>query len=95
MFNLISGGPSTLFSGNSVDVAPFVITIVVLSMGAFLGLRGSPDVPRTHFAPSPVYLPVRESKDSTVIKKISLRDFVESKLPSLRQPFIPAWWLFK
>jgi len=95
MFKLIPGEPTTLFSGSSVGVLRFLISVVVLSMGAFLSRRGSPDIPRTHFAPSPIYLSVRKSKGSTMVEKISLRDFVESKMPSLHSPFVPAWWLFK
>jgi hypothetical protein len=95
MFGLISGGPLTLFGGDNVVLGQFVISIVILFTGAFLSLGGSADIPRTHFAPSPVYISVRKSKGSTTVEKISLRDFVQSKLPSLRSPFVPAWWLFK
>lgn len=96
MLDLISGRPATLFgSGITVDVGRLLISVVILSMGAFLSLRGTPDVPRTHFESSDVYLSVRKSTGSTQAKKISLRDFVELKLPSLRLPFVPVWWLFK
>jgi hypothetical protein len=47
------------------------------------------------FAPSPVCLSVRKSKGSAMVEKISLRDFVHSRLPGLRSPYVPAWWLFK
>jgi hypothetical protein len=98
MFKLISGGPSSFFSlgGNNVVLCfRLLISVVALSVGAFLRRRGSPDTPRMHFAPSPVYLSVRKSKGSAEAEKISLRDFMESKMPSLHLPFVPAWWLFK
>lgn len=95
MLDLISGGPSTIFkfSGSSTDVGRFIVSLVVLSMGAFLSLRGSSHVPRTHFSPSPVHIKVRKSTSSKEVEKISLRDFVETRCPSLSSPFVPAWWL--
>ena len=89
-------GKTTLFNGNSADnVRRILISVVILSMGILLRLRGSPDVPKIQFAPSPVSLSVRKSKGSATVEQTSLRDFVQSKLPSLCLPFIPAWWLFK
>lgn len=89
MFNLLPE-PLTLFG----DLLRCLVSVVVLSIGAFLGRRGSPDLPRTLFAPSPVYISVK-SKCSPLVERITLRDFVESKIPTLYLPFVPAWWLSK
>jgi hypothetical protein len=90
MFDLLLE-PSTLFG----DLLGCLVSVVVLSIGVFLSWRGSPDIPRTLFATSPVYISVRKSKGSLSVERITLRDFVESKIPSLYLPFVPAWWLFK
>ena len=90
IFNLLLE-PSTLFG----DQLRCLVSLVILSMGAFLNWRGSPDIPRTHFAPSPVYISVRKLKGSPSVERITLQDFVQSKIPTLFLPFVPAWWLSK
>lgn len=92
MLELISGGPSNLFTAPSVDAGRVLVSLVVLSMGAFLSLRGASHIPKTYFPPSPVKITSRTEKG---VEEISFRKFVEKKCPSLRSPFVPAWWLFR
>jgi hypothetical protein len=90
MFDLLPES-STLLG----DLLRRMVSVAGWCSGAFLSRRGSPDIPRTLFAPSPVYISVRKSKGSPSVERINLRDFVESKIPSLYLPFVPAWWLSK
>ena len=91
--DLISTHLSNPFTSPSLDTARVLVGLVVLSVGTFLSLRGaSHNIPKTYFPPSSVQITTRTENG---VKEISLRKFVEQKCPSLRSPFVPAWWLFR
>ena len=94
MLDLNSGDLSNLFTAPNVDAARVLVSLVALSVGTFLSLtvRGASQIPKTYFPPSSVQIITRTEKG---VEEISLRKFVEQKCPSLRSPFVPAWWLFR
>ena len=62
-------------------------------MGAlFSFLSASYYVPKLYFG-TPETVFVRPAASTKAIEKVTLRDFVQSRCPSLFQEFRPAWWL--
>jgi hypothetical protein len=56
-------------------------------------LEPGPTVPKVYFGTSPAPIRLHNSKDPAKTDETTLSAFVESKVPSLFSPFLPAWWL--
>ncbi|KAI0361988.1 AB-hydrolase YheT [Trametes cingulata] len=63
-------------------------------MGAFLSLFSAAYyVPKLYFGSVPATVAARSSASSKAIERVTLRDFVQLRCPSLFKEFRPAWWL--
>ncbi|KAI1794276.1 Alpha/Beta hydrolase protein, partial [Ganoderma leucocontextum] len=63
-------------------------------MGAlFSFLSAAYYVPKLYFGSTPATISVRTAANSKTAEKIPLNDFLQLRVPSLRQAFKPAWWL--
>ncbi|KAI9064335.1 AB-hydrolase YheT [Trametes sanguinea] len=63
-------------------------------MGLLLSVLSSAYyLPKLYFATAPATVAVRSAASSKAIEKVSLRDFVRFRCPSLLKEFRPAWWL--
>ncbi|KAI0748022.1 AB-hydrolase YheT [Daedaleopsis nitida] len=63
-------------------------------MGALLSfLSAAYYVPKLHFGPIPETVSVKTAASSKAVERITLRDYVQLRCPSLFQEFRPAWWL--
>ncbi|CAL1704788.1 unnamed protein product [Somion occarium] len=64
-------------------------------MGSFFSfLTAAYYVPKLYFASSPAVVAVRKTFNGKQVDRISLRDLVQARCPSLLSPFKPVWWLF-
>ncbi|OSD01613.1 AB-hydrolase YheT [Trametes coccinea BRFM310] len=63
-------------------------------MGLLLSVLSSAYyLPKLYFATAPATVAVKNAASSKAIEKVSLRDFVRFRCPSLLKEFRPAWWL--
>ncbi|KAF7440481.1 hypothetical protein PC9H_000826 [Pleurotus ostreatus] len=58
-----------------------------------MGVIFSSRATRIHFPDKPAYVSVA-AKDECTESRLSLRNLLETKCPSLFEPFVPSWWLF-
>lgn len=61
------------------------------SLFSFLSM--SHYVPKLHYGSSAVTISARAAATPKTIEKVPLSVFVQLRIPSLFQPFRPAWWL--
>ncbi|KAI0637069.1 AB-hydrolase YheT [Trametes polyzona] len=63
-------------------------------MGVFFSLLSAAYyMPKLYFGFVPATVAARSAKSSKAIERITLRDFIQTRCPSLFQEFRPAWWL--
>ncbi|EIW60478.1 AB-hydrolase YheT [Trametes versicolor FP-101664 SS1] len=63
-------------------------------MGVFFSLLSAAYyMPKLHFGSVPATIATKSAASSKAIERITLRDFVQLRCPSLFEEFRPAWWL--
>ncbi|TFK80926.1 AB-hydrolase YheT [Polyporus arcularius HHB13444] len=50
-------------------------------------------IPKLFYGPTPATVSARTSAGSKAIERVSLREFLELRCPSLHKEYRPAWWL--
>ncbi|KAI0374786.1 AB-hydrolase YheT [Pilatotrama ljubarskyi] len=63
-------------------------------MGAFFSLFSAAYyIPKLYFGSVPATVAARSSGSSKAVERVTLRDFIQLRCPSLFTQFRPAWWL--
>ncbi|KAI0709091.1 AB-hydrolase YheT [Earliella scabrosa] len=63
-------------------------------MGALLSfLSATYYMPKLYFGPTPATVSARTAASSKAVERVTLREFIQLRCPSLFREFRPAWWL--